>query len=92
MKISQALYWSGLIAIIVIIVLSPNASTTNSITTITESDSLVPKRLLREYQMQIVDEHKIDVYDGERFVGSLPLDANINKPNDLDNLINLDNQ
>jgi len=80
MKNKQLFYWVGIIAISVIIVF------------FVPQPSKVSKNLLRDYQLDLVDEHRINVYDGERFVGWLPLDIDTSNPTDLDKLIYIDNQ
>jgi len=80
MKNKQLFYWVGIIAISVIIVF------------FVPQPSKVSKNLLRDYQLDLVDEHRINVYDGERFVGWLPLDVDTSNPTDLDKLIYIDNQ
>lgn len=80
MKNKQLFYWVGIIAVSVIIVF------------FIPQPSKVSKNLLRDYQLDLVDEHRINVYDGERFVGWLPLDVDTSNPTDLDKLIYIDNQ
>lgn len=56
-----------------------------------ESD-YVPKKMLRDYQLEIVGEHTIRMYDGDRLVGQFPYDEDTMNPTYLDNEILIDNQ
>lgn len=45
-----------------------------------------------EYQLDIVGEHAIKMYDGIRVVGTLSYDVDHENPTELDNLLILDNE
>jgi len=91
MKKTQLFYFTGIVLVGIFIFLIPR-NVSHSETRVINLDSIAPRHLLRDYQLDIVDEHTINIYDGERFVGSIPLEEDYQHPTDLDNAIILDNQ
>lgn len=56
------------------------------------TEEYVPKKLMRDYQLEIVGEHTIRMYDGDRLVGQFPYDEDTLNPTYLDNEILIDNK
>lgn len=53
---------------------------------------LFPNKKKREYQLEIVGEHLIKMYDGDRLVSQFPYNEDEANPTYLDTAILLDNQ
>ena len=92
MKKTQLFYFTGIVLIAIVIFFCIPKQNTIASPRLVSMDSIAPRHLLRDYQLDIVDEHTINIYDGERFVGSIPLEEDYQHPTDLDNAIILDNQ